>query len=87
MVLGLPTCRPGRTPGHPTRQPNRLNMIRSNAAQRERIKARCDQPGAPTAAISTRERKPVFWKTCETWVCTVRGDRNSRCAICGFVKP
>ena len=35
-------------------------MIRSNAAQPERSKARCDQPGVLAAAISTRDRKPVL---------------------------
>jgi methyltransferase (TIGR00027 family) len=38
-------------------------------------------------AISTRERRPVFCRTCETWLCTVLGETNSRVPISRLVSP
>ena len=48
-----------------------------------------DQPRwrATVAASSARVRRSSLRRQCETWVCTVRGERNSRAAICGLVRP
>ncbi len=42
---------------------------------------------AEAGAISTRERRPVFCRMRETWVCTVRGEMNSRVPISRLVSP
>jgi len=57
------------------------------SADRPMFKLRQPPPACTADAISTRERTPVLVMMCDTWVCTVRGEMNSRPPISGLVRP